>query len=227
MGTDVAASGMNPRDRIGAPHMGALDRGGGGVDESMRTHARMFGLLGTVLFLVATILAACAAPTVAVNSSTNGGGPNVFRTPNPNDTSPTPTFPPFTVGAWPSNYSPANNEHMTIYVLCKQQPTNQAGPGTPVPNTTVDIFVGAPVNLDINDGKGEKPTTDATGLATGQFDLNDPKSGLPVTVSITVTLGNKTYHAETFFTPNPTQAPTATPGPSKTPTGTATPTATP
>ena len=195
----------------------------------MRTHGRRFGLLGTLLFLLAVILAACAAPTVA-GTTTTGSGINVFRTPNPNDVSPTPTFPPFTVGAWPSNYSPANNEHMTIYVLCKQQPTNQAGPATPVPlNTPVDIYIGAPVNRDIDDGHGHKPVTDSTGLATGQFDLNDPQSGLPVTVSVTVTLGNKSYHAETFFTPNPTQAPTPTPGPSTTPTGTVTvtPTATP
>lgn len=86
----------------------------------------------------------------------------------------------------------------------------------------MDIYVGAPVNRDLVDAKNQKPTTDATGLAAGQFDLNDPQSGLPVTVTISVTFGNKTYVAETFFTPNPTQAPTATPGPSKTPTGTAT-----
>lgn len=83
--------------------------------------------MGTLLFLIAAILAACAAPTVAGTTSTDNGI-NVFRTPNPNDASPTPTFPPFTVGAWPSNYSPANNEHMTIYVLCKSQPKNQSGP---------------------------------------------------------------------------------------------------
>jgi hypothetical protein len=185
----------------------------------MRTHARTFGLVGTLLFLLTVILAACAAPSVPVNTTSDNGGINVFRTPNPRDASPTPTFPPFTVGAWPSNFSPANNEHMTIYVLCKQQVASMNGPAISVLNMPVDIYIGAPVNQDISDPKGGKPTTDATGLATGQFDLNDPKSGLPVTVSITVTLGGKTYHADTFFTPNPTQAPTPTPGPSKTPTG--------
>ncbi len=189
----------------------------------MRTRARQFGLVGTLLFLLATILAACAAPTVVPSTSSNNGNINVFRTPNPNDASPTPTFPPFTVGAWPSNYSPANNASMTIYVLCKAQPTNQSGPATPVVGATVDIYVGAPVNVDVTNGPN-KPVTDASGLATGQFDLNDPHSGVPVTVTITVVLGNKTYRAATFFTPSPTEAPTATPGPSKTPTGTVSPT---
>lgn len=189
----------------------------------MRTHARRYGLMGTVLFLLVSILAACAAPSVPTNSpSDNGNGVNVFRTPNPNDASPTPTFPPYTVGAWPSNYSPANNEHMVIYVLCKSQPKDQHGAATAMSGISVDIYIGDPVNTDIS----PKPVTDSTGLATGQFDLNDPKSGQPVTVTITVNMGGKNYQAETFFTPNPTQAPTATPGPSQTP-GTATPTSTP
>ena len=183
----------------------------------MRTHTRQLGLFGTLLFLTAVVLAACAAPSVPVNTTTGNGG-NGFRTPNPNAASPTPTFPPYTVGAWPSNYSPANNETMTIYVLCKQQPTNQNGPGVPVVNTPVDIYIGAPVNRDI----GNKPVTDSTGLAAATFDLNDPSSGTPVVVDVTVTMGGKVYHAETFFTPNPTQAPTPTAGPSTTPTGTGT-----
>src|SRR5947209_5303333 len=87
-----------PRHRRGA-HRGVMIRCRGGMDGSMRTRARFFGVVGTSLFLLATVLAACAAPTVATTNANNGSGINVFKTPNPNDASPTPTFPPFTVGA--------------------------------------------------------------------------------------------------------------------------------
>jgi hypothetical protein len=189
----------------------------------MQREARRITLLAAAMLLTAALLAACSAPSAPLPSSSNGGGGiNVFRTPNPNAASPTPTFPPFTVGAWPSDYSPANNEHMTIYVLCKSQPANMSGPSQPVTNVPVDVYIGAPLNQDISQAANPKPVTDSSGLAAVQFDLNDPQSGTPVPVTITVTLGGSTYHAETFFTPNPTAAPTATPNPDATPSGTAT-----
>ena len=190
----------------------------------MQREARRLTLLAAALLLAALLLAACSTPSAPLPSSSNGGI-NVFRTPNPNAASPTPTFPPFTVGAWPSDYSPANNATMTIYVLCKRQPADMSGPSQPMVGVPVDVYIGAPLNQDISQSANPKPVTDSSGLAAVQFDLNDPQSGLPVTVQVSVVLGNQTYHAETCFTPNPTAAPTATPNPDATPSGTATGTA--
>jgi hypothetical protein len=181
----------------------------------MHTQARRFALLAAALLLLSVVLVACATPAApAAPAGNNTGGVNIFHTPNPNAASPTPTFPPFTIGAFPSNYSPSNNEHMTIYVLCRIQPQDLSGPPTPASGITVQVFVGAPINQSFTKATGND------GLAAIEFDENDPQSGLPVPVDVTVVYKGVTYHAETFFTPNPTAAPTATPG--ETPTGTPT-----
>ena len=184
--------------------------------------ARRFALLVSVVFLLAVTLVACSAPAASVtpsNVNTNGGV-NQFRTPVP--PTPPPTFPPFTMGAWPSNYSPGNNDTITIYVLCRIQDTTMQNPPQPAPNVAVHVT--------FDTGQSGQGTTDASGLAAVQFTINDPSSGLPVNVTISANFGGQPYTAQTFFTPSPLAQPTATANPNATPTtpgGTPSTTATP
>src|SRR5215469_10394962 len=96
----------------------------------MRLNAQRLGLLFVSFLLLALALAACSTPQASTTTGTGSGDSgNVFQTPNPSQNSPTPTFPGFTVGAWPSNYSPNNNDTLTIYVICRiQDPTMQQPP---------------------------------------------------------------------------------------------------
>jgi hypothetical protein len=136
-------------------------------------------------------------------------------TPNPGQLTPTPTFPPFTVGAWPSNYSPQNKDTITIYVICRVQPAGMTGPGTPPSaGLNVQVQVAAPVNQTY------QGTTDADGMAAITFSINDSQSGVPVVVTNLVNYNGQTYVATTFFTPNPTATPTPTVKPNQTPTAT-------
>jgi hypothetical protein len=144
----------------------------------------------------------------------NGGGSSTIQivTPNPGQLSPTPTFPPFTIGAWPSNYSPNNQDTITIYVICRVQPADMQGPSKVASGLQVSVDVGPPVN---NHFSG---TTDNDGMAAIQVPINDPKSGTPVTVTVNANYNNQTFTATTFFTPSPmangtpTPTVTATPG---------------
>jgi hypothetical protein len=188
----------------------------------MEAPAKRFALLAVACALIAVVFVACAAPTAAVTPNTNtgnGNGVNVFRTPSA-PTPPTP-FPEFTVGAWPSNYSPNNNDNITIYVLCKiQDPQMQKMP-EPAKGITVTV---SPDGMNSVTG-----VTDNSGLAAIPLTINDPNSGVPVTVTVTASYNNKVYQNHTFFTPSPTAKPTPTskPGGGGGGRGTPTPTATP
>jgi hypothetical protein len=174
----------------------------------MSAHAKRFALMVAALIILSIALVACQAPGTAVTAGPqSGNGVNVFRTPNSSLTSPTPTFPPFTVGAWPSNYSPGNNDNITIYVLCRVQDPTMNGPAKPpAQHLQVTIIVGAPVNQTYTG------STDNDGLAAIPLAINDSDSGRPVVVQASVNYGNATYTAQTFFTPAPAKPPTATPG---------------
>lgn len=193
----------------------------------MATRSRRFGLLAVVLLALSLTLGACATPSTPQLPQGQSGQINVFKTPDPKAGSPTPAFPGFTVGAWPSNYSPNNTEHIKIYVLCRIQPQDMSQPPRPAQGVTVTISMGPPVNADVP----QPPVTGLDGLAVGEYDLVDPQSGVPVTVTVTASYGGKTYQTTTFFTPNPTALPTATANPNASPSpspgGKGTPTVTP
>jgi hypothetical protein len=87
----------------------------------MAASAKRYILMTMALFVMLVALVACQTTTPGSGASADSSGANVFRTPNTSLTSPTPTFPPFTIGAWPSNYSPGNDDTITIYVLCRVQ----------------------------------------------------------------------------------------------------------
>ncbi|HUY78336.1 MAG TPA: hypothetical protein VMV29_16305 [Ktedonobacterales bacterium] len=175
----------------------------------MVIQAKQFALLVVAMCVIAVALVGCQVSGAAGGSGT--GSTYVISTPNTASNSPTPTFPPFTVGAWPSNYSPNNNDNITIYVICRVQNQSMTGPAQPPSSSlSVRVVIGSPVNQNYSGA------TDADGLAAIPITFNDPSAGQPVTVDAYVTYSGVTYHAATFFTPSP-NAPTPTAGPKGTP----------
>ena len=182
----------------------------------MRLNAQRLGLLFASFLLLAVALAACATPQASTTTgSGNGDSGNVFQTPAPNLSSPTPTFPGFTVGAWPSNYSPNNNDTITIYVICRIQDPSMQNPPRPATNVSIVLQfapAGAGVAYNPPPLSGQ---TETDGIAAFTVQVNDPTSGVPIIVRAIATYNGVTYSAQTFFTPNPA----AKPKPSPTATG--------
>src|SRR5262245_3575496 len=89
--------------------------------------ARYLPLLLTGLGLLMMSLVSCASSGSPIDVGGSQGGVEGFKTPNPNLFTPTPRFPTFTIGAWPSNYTPQNNDTVIIYVLCRTQPPDMSG----------------------------------------------------------------------------------------------------
>jgi predicted small secreted protein len=162
----------------------------------------------TLLALISLVL--IAVTLVACNASAGGGGSdngNIagFKTPNPLLFTPTPTFPPFTIGVWPSNFSPGANDTVNFYVICRIQPADMKGPATPAPGLTVTVDV-----VDL--GKSNSATTDSDGLAVVPISYTNAQSGQPLQARARVTYQGHTYLAITVFTPDVSTAPTVTPG---------------
>lgn len=188
---------------------------------AMTLQAKLFRRV-TLLLLALGILAfglvACSVGPSAQNLQNTS---LAFSTPNPLLYTPTPTFPPFTVGAWPSNYSPNNADTVTIYVICRAQNASMSGPSMPTSGLPVSVTAGGQGYPITENGSG---TTDADGMAAVPITFTDPQSGYPIVVTVSVNYKNQTYTATTFFTPNPMATPSPTPKPGQ---PAATPTATP
>lgn len=186
--------------------------------EGMTTRPKRWALLVMALVTLTISLVACES-SPGTNSPTSGNGSGAPLTNAGGiSVSPTPTFPPFTIGAWPSDRSPGVNDTITIYVLCRVQDPTMKGPSTPAAGQKIQINVLDPIN------QGLQGTTDAQGYAAVSVTFNDPKPGTPVVVQVSTVWNGKTYTNESFFTPGATFKPTATP---KNGGGTPTPTATP
>lgn len=169
--------------------------------KSLSLRGERLALLALACCVLALALVGCDA--AAAPGQTNSTNIIAITTPNPGQLTPTPTFPPFTVGAWPSNYSPNDKETITIYVFCRVQAAAMTGPSVPpAAGVSVALSFGDPID------KSATGTTDADGLAAIPFTVDDPHAGQPVTVSVSVGYGGQTYIARTFFTPNPTATPT-------------------
>jgi hypothetical protein len=170
----------------------------------MPVQAKRFALLIIALGIIAVSLVACQTP-----SSASSGGNNTILIPtaNASNTTPTPKFPGFTVGAWPSNFSPNLNDTVTIYVVCRIQDPSMQGPSHPPPaGVQVNVSVGSPINQNFTAHTG------ADGYATATFSFNDPNPGQPVTVNVTTNYPGSPA-AQTFFTPGVNTAPTPTTAP--------------
>jgi hypothetical protein len=170
----------------------------------MPVQAKRFALLMIALGIIAVSLVACQTP-----SSASSGGSNTILIPTPNTSNltPTPKFPGFTVGAWPSNFSPNLNDTVTIYVVCRIQDQSMQGPSHPPPaGVQVNVGVGSPINQNFT------ARTGADGYATVTFNFNDPNPGQPVVVNVTTNYPGSPP-AQTFFTPGVNTAPTPTTAP--------------
>src|SRR5262249_31603640 len=97
----------------------------------LSSQPKRFALLVMMLSFLGVCLVACTAGGSDLGDSGGDSGIDGFKTPNPLLWTATPTFGPFTVGAWPSNYTPQNNDTVTIYVLCRTQPKDMTKPGQP------------------------------------------------------------------------------------------------
>jgi hypothetical protein len=182
------------------------------------TRAGRGAVLGAALTILSVALVACSAAAVP-NPISNNTANYTFTTPNPAAFTPTPTFPPFTIGAWPSNYSPNVNDTITIYVILRvQDRTMQTAPAPPPTPVGVTVQLSGPINDSLSG------TTGTDGIAAIQYVVNDPYAGQPVTVTATANYSGQTYVATTFFTAGASTAPTPTGGAGKgTPTVTPTP----
>lgn len=179
----------------------------------MGVQARRFAVLVVALSVLSVALVACQA--TALPGSGGGSGANgkslTFNS-TPAAVSPTPTFPPFTIGAWPSNYSPNNPDTITIYVICRtQDPTMQTPAKPPNPGVPVTIFVQGAINQTFT------ATTGPDGIATAQVAFSDPNPGVPVIVQVSAPYNGHTYVNQTFFTPGATFTPTPSTTPGTTP----------
>ena len=169
----------------------------------MSFHAKRFALLFIAFGIIAISLVACQTP----NSANTGTGNTILiPTPNTTNLSPTPNFPGFTIGAWPSNFSPNLSDTITIYIVCRVQNTSMTGPSQPPPaGQTINVNVGSPISQQYS------VRTTADGYATVTFSFTDPNPGQPVIVKVS-TFYKGNYAAQTFFTPGPNVAPTPTAG---------------
>jgi len=188
----------------------------------MRLKTQRLGLLLVSFLLIGIAVVACGSPQGSTPNNSGSSG-NVFQTPAILS-SPTPPFPGFTIGTWPSNYSPGNNGNLTIYVICRIQDPSMQNPATPAANVTVNItFSSAGADpLSLN---GMSAQTGRDGIAAFTFPFNDPYSGVPVVVQAIANYNGVSYTAQTFFTPNPEAKPT--PSVTASPTGSPSPSATP
>lgn len=183
--------------------------------------AKRMALIALAIGVLAAALAACASPAPPAAPASGGGGVNAFHTPNPALQSPTPTFPGFTIGAWPSDYSPDANGSVTIYVVCRIQDPSMGSAPRPAAGQVVLISVGSPLNL------AQNVTTDNSGLGNWQFTIVDKQNGQPVVVTVTTNFQGQTYSANTFFTPSPVAPPSPSASPTGSPTGSPSPSASP
>jgi hypothetical protein len=162
-------------------------------------------LLITALGALAVGLVACSG-LPSVTPVSNGSNSFTFQTPDTAQNTPTPGFPLFTIGAWPSNFSPNMNDTITFYVICRvQDPTMQTPPKPPSSPVHVHLVLDAPVNQSL-DG-----TTGTDGIAAISYVVNDPAAGQPVLVTATADYPGGPWVATTFFTPGIDVVPSPTP----------------
>jgi hypothetical protein len=208
------SGGLDDRQHRGTvmPRLDGLHRQCWRYGSNMRLNARRLGLLFAAGFLITVAVVACATPQPTTPSSYNSSSSsnNVFHTPNASLNSPTPTFPTFTVGTWPSNYSPNNNDTLTIYVICRKQDPTMQTPPTPAAGVTILLQFNPQAQAAVNLAP-LTATTGPDGIAAFTFQLNDPTSGVPIQVLATATYQGFPYTAQTFFTPNPEAKPSPSP----------------
>ena len=160
----------------------------------MTTHTRHWTLLLVALALLAVALAACGQPGGSSLSGASYARAATLSTPG-GDSGPMPAFPPFTIGAWPSNSMPAAGRSVIIYVTCQIQDPTMARPSQPAAGQKVYVRLLDPVNQTYTG------TTDAGGIAAVRVAYNHARARTPILIVVTSTWQGTTYQSQTTFTP--------------------------
>lgn len=169
-------------------------------------------LLALAACAVALLFSACSASLVKDPGS--GDLPIALHTPAVNLT-PTPTSPPATIGAFPSNPSPQVNDNITIYVIFHISINGGIPRGVPGASVSLSFhfYNGTPVS-QLN-GQGGSQQTTQDGWAAFPLTYTGLQPQTPVIVDVSVDYQGKTYTKSqaTFFTPLAvTPTPTKKPG---------------
>ena len=188
----------------------------------MGMHIRRWALLLMALAFLAVALVACGLPGNGYTLPSAGAA--IMSTPNGGPAA-TPTFSPFTIGAWPSNSMPEAGDSVTIYVICQIQDPTMASPNKPAVGQTVYVQLLNPVNRTF------KGTTGSDGIASVRVAYSHARANVPITIVVTSTWKGTTYQGQTSFTPasgagsaaDGTPTPAATATPEESPSATATP----
>src|SRR5271165_6172396 len=148
----------------------------------MLEHAvtRRTGLLLVTALIFTTILVGCAADSAPAASGSGSGGVVIIS--NNATVVPTPTLPPYTIGAWVSNPSPTLNDTITVYAIVRRQPSNLATPPTP-PNPPVSV------TFSSNFFKAQTVQTDVSGIAAASIVAGGTPTQ-PVEIDVKATIGN-------------------------------------
>src|SRR5215467_773720 len=99
--------------------------------QAMTTRPRRWVLLLFALAPLTIALVACQTPGGTSTNSTGEGGGLPLSSSGGAAVSPTPTFPPFTIGIQFSDLTPAVNDTITIYAFCRVQDQSMKGPSHP------------------------------------------------------------------------------------------------
>lgn len=197
--------------------MRAEQRTGGWKHRSMkRSHLFLLAFAAGVVLL----FSACSA---ALANDPGSANPTIaLHTPAANLT-PTPTAPPWTIGAFASNPTPNVNDNITIYVIFHI--SANGGPPRGVQGASVNLYFryaqggGGVASLN-SQGGGQSTTPDGWAAFPITFTGLTPQS--PINVDVTVSYQGQTYSkpGATFFTPiipTTTVSPTPSPVPTKNP----------
>jgi hypothetical protein len=184
----------------------------------MKQHPFLLALAVSAVVL----FSACSASLA--NDPGSGQTPIALHTPLANLT-PTPTSPPETIGAFPSNPSPNVNDNIIIYVIFHI--SSNGGPPRGVAGASVSLYFyyaqGGRAEAQLNSQMHPQQTT-PDGWAAFPLTFTGLTPQSPIDVDVTVSYNGQTYAKQvaTSFTPlipTPTVSPSPSPGPTKTPGG--------
>jgi len=121
------------------------------------------------------------------------------------DLTPTPTFPPYTAGAWAND--PAVNTSGTVIIYAKFEHD-----AMPVANVPATISINTPPGATITSRAGGEQATSSDGMVAFPLSFSNLPAHTPITVTITFNYLSQSYSANAFFAasltaPTPTEAP--------------------
>jgi hypothetical protein len=148
----------------------------------------------TVISLFAFLIAAKASGRAGIRvppvKATNAN-PIIIQQEGSGGGTATPALPPYVVGVWVSNMSPAPSGSLLVYVRVTE---NASG-------LTNEPVAGVPVTISSSNGRARGVVkTNSSGLATFTF-FYGQSPGFPVYITATATIGNQKVTSTTDFVP--------------------------